>query len=111
MKRIFVETKIFSKRWNELKLTDNDLLELQAFILTNPNAGDVITGTGGLTKLRWTLSNIGKSSGIRVLFIDFIQQETVFLINCYSKSRKDTITDKEKAMYKDLIKLIKEELQ
>ena len=111
MKRVFVETTIFTKRWKELKLTDNDLQNLQNFILKNPNAGDVIPGTGGLTKLRWGLPSKGKSGGLRVLHIDFTRQEKVFLVNCYTKSRKDTLSDSEKAMYRELIHSIKEALQ
>jgi len=111
MKRTFIETLIFTKRWYELSLTDDDLLELQEFILKNPKAGDIIQGTGGLTKLRFSLPNTGKSGGVRVLFVDFIRQEKVVLINCYSKGKKDNITDKEKALYRSLIKMIKEELK
>jgi hypothetical protein len=111
MTRTFIETIIFTKRWGELKLTDDDLLVLQEFILKNPDAGDIIQGTGGLTKLRFALPNMGKSGGARVLFIDFIRQEKVFFINCYSKSEKDNITDSEKAIYKTLIKQIKEALK
>jgi hypothetical protein len=110
MKRTFVETIIFTKRWSELKLTDNDLQELQNYILKNPNAGNIIQGTGGLTKLRWALPNTGKSGGIRILYVNFTRHEKIILINCYSKSEKDNIADKEKAIYKSLIKLIKEEL-
>ena len=111
MKRTFIETLIFTKQWNRLKLTDDDLLELQEFILKNPEAGDIIQGTGGLTKIRFTLPNTGKSSGVRVLYVDFIRQEKIILINCYSKSEKENISDKEKAIYKTLIKSIKEELK
>ena len=111
MKRTFLETHIFSKRWGELGFTDSDLLELQTFLLKNPNAGDIIQGAGGLTKLRFALPNTGKSGGVRVLYVDFIQQQIIVLINCYSKSEKDNITDKEKTIYKALIKSIKEELR
>jgi len=79
--------------------------------LKNPGAGDIIQGTGGLTKLRFSLPNTGKSGGLRVLYVDFIRQETIILVNCYSKSEKDSITDKEKAEYKSLIKSIKEVLK
>ena len=68
-------------------------------------------GSGGLTKLRWALPHTGKSGGIRVLYIDFIKQETVFLINCFGKGQRDNISDEEKAMYKALIDSIKEEMQ
>ena len=111
MQRTFIETTVFTKRWYELKLTDDDLLELQSFIMKNPEAGDIIQGAGGLTKLRFALPNTGKSGGIRVLFVDFIRQEMVFLINCYSKSEQVNLTNKEKAAYKMLIKSIKEELE
>jgi len=111
MKRTFVETQIFTKRWSEQGLTDDNLLELQKFIIKNPSAGDVIKGAGGLTKLRFALPNKGKSGGVRVLFVDFIKQEKTILINCYSKSEKDDITDKEKAVYKKLVNAIKEELK
>jgi len=110
MKRTFVETTVFSKRWNELKLTDIDLQELQNYILKNPDAGDVIKGAGGLTKIRWSLPDVGKSGGVRALYVDFVRQEKIILINCYGKSEKDNITDSEKAMYKTLIKSIKEAL-
>ena len=111
MKRTFIETAIFTKRWRELALTDDDLSELQEFILKNPEAGDIIQGAGGLTKMRFALPNTGKSGGVRVLFVDFIRQEIIILVNCYGKSEKDSLTDKEKAQYKALIKLIKEELE
>jgi len=110
MKRTFIETSIFTKRWYEHGLSDDDLLELQTYILKNPRAGDIIQGTGGLTKLRFALPNTGKSGGIRVLFVDFVRQEKTILVNCYSKSQQDSLTDKEKAVYKTLIKSIKEEL-
>ena len=111
MKRTFIETSVFTKRWSELQLSDDDLLELQKYILINPEAGDIIQGTGGLTKLRFPLPNKGKSGGVRALYVDFIRQETVYLINCYRKSDKESITGSEKAMYKTLIKSIKEELK
>lgn len=110
MTRTFIMTATFDKHWSEQNLTDGDLSELQNYIMKNPLAGDVIQGTGGLTKLRWNMPNTGKSGGIRILFIDFVYQETVIFINCYSKKEKDNISDNEKAMYKSLIKQIREEL-
>jgi len=106
MKREFVSTQIFDKKWEELQLNDDILRLLQTYIMDNPDAGDMIEGTGGLIKLRWALPYTGKSGGIRVLYIDFIRQEIVVLVNCYSKSVKDNISVKEKAMYRDFIKRI-----
>ena len=62
-------------------------------------------------KIKGVIEGFGKSGGVRVLYVDFIRQEKVILINCYGKSEKESISDNEKAMYKTLIKSIKEELK
>jgi hypothetical protein len=46
MKRMFIETNEFRSRWEELGLTEEDLRELQNFLLEHPEAGPVIEGTG-----------------------------------------------------------------
>ena len=110
MTRSFISAQIFDKHWDEFGLDDEDLRQLQNFLMKKPNAGDIIQGTGGLTKLRWNLPNTGKSGGVRVLYIDFIRKEKIMLVNCYNKKVKDTITDKEKSMYKELVKRVEKEL-
>ena len=47
----FVETTVFTKRVMALGLEDS-LRMLQQELLTNPEAGDVEPGTGGLRKIR-----------------------------------------------------------
>jgi len=71
MTKQFITTLVFDKRWSALKLTDDDLRNLQNYLMQNPGAGDIIEGSGGLIKLRWSLPNTGKSSGIRVLYVVF----------------------------------------
>lgn len=39
----------------------------------------MISGTGGLIKLRWSLSDKGKSGGIRTLYVDFMKQEKIYI--------------------------------
>lgn len=51
MKRTFIEVPIFTNRWKELGLTDEDLRELENVLLRNPKAGDTIQGTGGIRKM------------------------------------------------------------
>jgi len=110
MKRKFINTDEFDKCWDKSSLNDDDLKELQSFLMKNPFAGDLIEGTGGLRKLRWALPHTGKSGGIRLLYIDFTKQEITMLVTCYGKNIKETISDNEKAMYKEFIKRIGKEL-
>ncbi|MCL2171049.1 MAG: type II toxin-antitoxin system RelE/ParE family toxin [Defluviitaleaceae bacterium] len=108
MTREFISTRIFDKRWAEMGLTDEDLRKLENFLMDNPNAGDIIQGTGGAIKLRWALPGTGKSGGIRIIYIDLIKAEHIHFITCYPKSKKDTLTDNEKDAIRKAIKRITE---
>lgn len=61
MKREFIETPSFTKRWFALGFNDDNSAELQQFLIKNPNAGDMMVGTGGLRKLRFTFEDKRKS--------------------------------------------------
>ena len=65
MNRTFIEVPMFSKKWKELGLSDENLRELQNVLLKDPKSGDVIQGTGGLRKIRIPLDNTGKRGGGR----------------------------------------------
>ena len=69
MKRQFVELPNFWKMRTDPGLSDNDLAALERFMCCNPEAGELIKGTGGLKKVRWNLGNKGKQDGVRVLYI------------------------------------------
>ena len=51
---LFIETPYFT-RFCEEHCGDDDLRDLQQLLLERPEAGDLITGTKGLRKLRWAL--------------------------------------------------------
>jgi len=51
MKRTFVRTKYFEKRWNALDLTEEDFRALETLLLQDPQAGDVVPHSGGLRKM------------------------------------------------------------
>jgi len=51
----------------------------------NPDIGYIIKGIGGLRKLRWSIPGKGKSGGLRVIYIDFVLYEKLYLISVYDK--------------------------
>jgi hypothetical protein len=61
-----VETPIFSRRADAL-LTRDERAELITTLASNPMAGDVIPGTGGVRKLRFGARGRGKRGGFRVI--------------------------------------------
>ena len=111
MTREFIYTNNFSKKWVQLGLDDDDLLLLEIYLLEKPNAGDVMEGTGGIRKLRWALPNKGKSSGIRILYVDFIFSEIISMFDLFSKDEKDNLSKVERNALKQIVKAVGEELK
>lgn len=108
MKRTFIEVPNFTKKWNELGLTDENLRELENILLENPKAGDAIQGTGGIRKIRIPLDNKGKRGGGRVIYVDIEIKEIIYFINVYTKNEKDDLTEDEKKAFKAVVKILKE---
>lgn len=109
MERTFIELPLFSKRWREIGLDDEDLLKLQLILLKDPQSGPVIEGTGGIRKVRFPLENKGKSGGVRVCYTDFEEYEVIYLITAFTKKEQDNLSDKEKNILKKLVKSLKDE--
>ncbi len=101
---------IFDKQWKEMGLNDADLQLLESELLKNPQVGKVIKGTGKLRKMRFSLPGRGKSGGSRVLYVDFVFAETIYLIYTYPKNEKDDLSDTERINIKKLIDKIEETL-
>lgn len=64
---IFIEAPPFERLRDEY-FGDEQYQLLQAFLMSNPKAGDVIRGSGGVRKLRWGIGSQGKRGGSRVIY-------------------------------------------
>ncbi|MCL2411541.1 MAG: addiction module toxin RelE [Treponema sp.] len=107
MERGFAYLKKFSDKWDNLGLTDDDLSLLEQYLSKNPNAGKVVRGTGGLRKFRWKLPNTGKSGGLRILYVDVVIQEIMYMVDLFPKSVKESLTNAEKNAIKQLVEELK----
>ena len=103
----FVETSIFTRQIKELA-TDDELKDLQAELIIQPDKGAIIKGTGGLRKVRMAVGSSGKSSSVRVLYV-LSHADKIYLVLAYPKSVKESLTDEEKSKLKQLVKLLKGE--
>ena len=99
----FIETPVFTRLILEL-ITDDEYRELQNVLVENPERGDIIRGGGGIRKLRHALPGTGKSGGIRVIYYWITQEDQIFMLLAYPKSRKDNLTARETAILRDLVK-------
>jgi hypothetical protein len=96
---LFVELDEFADDWEAMGLDrDIALWDLQNQIMSNPTVGAVVSGTGGLRKMRFgrTDQRIGKRGGVRVCYVHFPKHAVVLLIAAYGKNEKDDLTAAEK---------------
>lgn len=105
MKALFIELPAF-ERVREDYLDDDGFKELQSELMTNPEAGKVIEGTGGLRKLRFPdpRRGKGKRGGLRVIYYWLDEAGQFWLFTIYDKDEADNLTAKEKKALKELIK-------
>jgi len=110
IERMFFSTQEFDKQWKLMGLNDEDQRRLENEILINPKVGAVIRGTGSLRKMRFAVEGKGKSGSARVLYVDFVVVERIYLIYSYPKGQKDNISSEERETFKKIIEQTKKEL-
>ena len=97
-----IETHIFTRQLKTL-LPDDEYRKLQIELVSRPDAGVVIPGSGGLRKFRWAGSGRGKRGGIRVIYYWFSQKDIILLLCMYPKSGQDDLTRKQLKILRDII--------
>ena len=55
-------------------------------------AGDAISGTGGIRKLRLSAKGKGKRGGSRVIYVYVASRLRVYLLLAYDKSQRDDLS-------------------
>lgn len=66
------------------------------FISRNPESGDLIEGTGGARKVRWSRSGMGKRGGVRVITYYYDEMMPVFLFTLFAKNERTDISPDDK---------------
>lgn len=92
-------------------MTDKDLQRLETELLKNPKAGAVIQGTGRMRKLRFAYERRGKSGSVRVCYVDFEQQERLYLLAAFAKNEQENLTRLQRKELKKKIDCLESALQ
>ena len=83
--------------------------EVQALIehlAQKPRAGVLIPGTGGIRKLRWARSGMGKSGGARVIYYYHDECFPLYLLSVFAKGDKANLSRAEANELHTLVKLL-----
>jgi mRNA-degrading endonuclease RelE of RelBE toxin-antitoxin system len=88
---LIIETPIFTQRIHQF-LSDEQYRLLQQQLVTKPDSGRVIPGSGGLRKMRWSVSGRGKRGGIRIIYYWAVARGQILMLFVYPKSEQDDLT-------------------
>ena len=97
----FVEAPAFM-RFRDEYLDDDGFAELQGYLASNPEAGDLVPGAGGIRKVRWKdqRRRKGRRGGLRVIYYCFLSEQEIWLLTLYDKDEATDLTKDEKDQLK-----------
>jgi hypothetical protein len=100
----FIEAPLFTQLLPDFMI-DDEYRELQQHLSRDPEAGDMISGTGGFRKLRWagTRRRKGKRGGLRLIYYYFLADSQIWLITVYDKDSMTDLSPAEKRVLKTAI--------
>jgi len=102
---VFVELPAF-ERLRARYFDDDAFRAFQALLLTNPRAGVVVPGTGGLRKLRFADRRRGKGTrgGLRLMYFWWEPGPEFWLFAVFDKDEMADLTVRERQLLKDMVK-------
>lgn len=96
-----IETGAFGKKAQSI-WSDDQYQDFLVYIANNPSAGDVVPGSGGARKIRWTGKQKGKRGGVRVIYVTSRQKE-IWLLTMYAKNERENIPAHELGLIRKAI--------
>jgi putative component of toxin-antitoxin plasmid stabilization module len=97
-----IESPIFSKLWPDY-WSEEERGEFASWLARNPDAGDIVPGSGGVRKVRRKRSGSGKRGGVRVIYFAQTSVGLIWLLTVYAKSSQENAPA-------HILKALKEEL-
>jgi len=105
MKAVFVELPPF-ERYREDYLDDDTFRKLQNFLMLDPKAGDMISGAGGLRKMRFADERRGKGKrgGLRIIYYWWDAGSQFWLFTIYDKDKMSDLTASQRKALREMLK-------
>ncbi len=97
-----IESPIFTRLWPDYWCED-ERGEFSAWLAENPEAGDVVPGSGGIRKVRWSRKGQGKRGGVRIVYFAAPTKGLIWLLTIYAKAKQENVPP-------HILRTLKEEL-
>lgn len=102
-----VETPEFLSATRKL-MSDDERALLVDYLAHNPMAGDLVTGTGGIRKVRWGLEGRGKRGGARVIYFYHDADMPLFALTAYAKNERADLSQQDRNDFRQLTTMLVE---
>jgi hypothetical protein len=89
-------------------MSEEERALLVDYLAYNPTAGDLISGTGGVRKLRWGLEGRGKRGGARVVYFHHSAGIPLFALTAYAKNERADLSQQDRNDFRQLTTLLVE---
>lgn len=90
-----IELPEYIKR-SESLLEKSECSAIIDYLAEHPKAGQMIVGTGGIRKLRWSRGQKGKSGGVRVIYYFHDERIPLFLLTAFGKGERANLSNAER---------------
>lgn len=109
---LFIEFPNFTRECKIYFTSDLAYWRFQVNLAKKPLAGDPMPGCGGLRKIRWADATRGKGKrgGLRIIYLQVPEAQTIVLVTVYGKDEQDTISHGEKKQLATLAAELKKEI-
>ena len=91
-----VFTSVFERHAKGAGLSDDEMIEIAAYLSEHPLAGDLMPGTGGARKVRFAREGKGKSGGYRTIHYFGGLDIPIFLLALIDKGQRADLSQAER---------------
>jgi len=99
------ETPEYIRRAEKL-MADDERRDVLNYLATHPKSGDLMEGTGGVRKLRWSRGSRGKSGGVRVIYYFHDEAMPLYLLTLFAKNERANLSKAERNELAELVDLL-----
>lgn len=76
------------------------------YLANHPKAGDLMEGTSGVRKLRWSRGGQGKSGGVRVIYYFHSEAMPLYLLTLFAKNERANLSKAERNDLAGLVEIL-----
>ena len=99
------ETPEYVRRAEKL-LADAERRDILNYLAAHPRSGDLMEGTGGVRKLRWSRGGRGKSGGVRGIYYFHNESMPLYLLTLFAKNERANLSKAERNELAELVGLL-----